>query len=125
MQVDAAPGLVPKSSVKAIKGRANPTSPTKKASMMDPQNLAKVATRAMPRSPSKGPDTPVLHEAAAVFSTASPHSPGVRTGSPAASSKDVDEIQDGRWCAPRRCSCCWASAKASGSGSPPEHLHGH
>ncbi|DBA75781.1 TPA: hypothetical protein ACH3X1_010192 [Trebouxia sp. C0004] len=117
-EVDTAPGLLPNSLVKAIKGRASPTSPTKKASRLEPQTPAKVATRAMSRSPSKGPHTPVSREAVAIFSRASTHSPGVRASSPTGYSQDVDEIQDGRWCEPRRCSCCWASTKASGTGAP-------
>ncbi len=125
MQVDAIPVLVPNSPVKATKGRATPSSPTEKASRLEPQNPARLPTRAVPRSPSKGPHTPEAREAATVFNRASPHSPGVRASSPTTSSRDVNEIQDGRVCEPRRCSCCWASTKASGSGSPPQHLPGH
>ena len=119
--MDGAPGLVPNSRVSATKDGEGSSSPTKKASRLEPQIPAKLPSRAMPRSPSQGPHTPALHEAVAVFSRASPHSPGVRASSPTASCKDLSEIQDGRWCAPRRCSCCWASTKASGSGSPLEH----
>ena len=125
VQVEAAPGLVPNSLVSASKGRAASSSPTKKASKLEPQPPAKVVTRAMPRSPSKGPHTPALHEAATIFSRASAHSPAVRVSSPTAPSKGMDELQDGKWCEPRRCSCCWASTKASGSGSPLQHLPGH
>ena len=85
VQVDAIPVLVPNSPVKATKGRASPSSPTKKASRQEPQNPAKVSTRAVPRSPSKGPHTPAVHEAATVFSRASAHSPGVRTSGPTVS----------------------------------------
>ncbi len=108
MQVSAAEGLMRNSPVKATKGRSGPTSPTKKARMLERQNPAKVVTRAVPRSPSKGPHTPALHEAATVFSRASAHSPGVRTSGPTVSPKGMDEVQDGKWCEPRRFSCCWA-----------------
>ncbi len=123
--MDAAPGPVPNGPVKAIKGRVSPTSPTKKANRLEPQTPAKLATRAMPRSPSNSPYSSASREAAAVFSRASPYSPRVRASSPTTSSKSVEEIQDGRWCEPRRCSCCWASTKASGSGSPLQRLPGH
>ncbi|KAL0023404.1 hypothetical protein WJX79_005927 [Trebouxia sp. C0005] len=115
-EVPAAEWLLRNSSDKAIKGRASPTSPTKMASRLERKPPAKLTTRAMPRSPSTGPHTPASREAATVFSRALPHSPGVRASSPTVPSKD--EIQDGRWCEPRRCSCCWASSKASGLGVP-------
>ncbi len=121
MQVDAPPGLVPNSPVKAIMGRGTPSSPTKKASRQEPQNPAKVATRAMPRSPSKSPYPSALYEPATVFNRQSPHCPAVRASSPTAFSKHLSGIQDGRMFGPRRCSCCWASTKASGSGSPLQH----
>lgn len=121
-QVPAAEWLLRNSSDKAIKGRASPTSPTKMASRLERKPPAKLTTRAMPRSPSTGPHTPASREAATVFSRALPHSPGVRASSPTVPSKD--EIQDGRWCEPRRCSCCWASSKASGLGSPLQHSPG-
>ncbi|KAA6424919.1 MAG: hypothetical protein FRX49_05093 [Trebouxia sp. A1-2] len=116
LPVPAAEWLLRNSSDKAIKGRASPTSPTKMASRLERKPPAKLTTRAMPRSPSTGPHTPASREAATVFSRALPHSPGVRASSPTVPSKD--EIQDGRWCEPRRCSCCWASSKASGLGVP-------
>jgi len=125
MQVPAAQGLMCNSPVNITKGRADSSSPTKKASRLEPKPPAKLTTRAVPGSPAKGPHTLAQCEAATVFSRASPHSPAVRVSSLAASSKDVDELQDGKWCEPRRCSCCWASTKASGSGSPLQHLLGH
>ncbi|DBA75775.1 TPA: hypothetical protein ACH3X1_010187 [Trebouxia sp. C0004] len=120
-EVDVAPGLLPNGPVKAIKARAtSPTSPTKKASRLEPQPHAKLATRTMPCSPSRSPRLPASCDAAAVYSRASLLSSGVRASSPTALSKHESEIQDGRWCEPRRCSCCWASTKASGSDIAPD-----
>ena len=125
MQVPLAEGLICNSPVRASKGRAMPSSPTKKASRQGAEPPAKLTLRAMPRSPANGPHTPAQCEAATVFNRASPHSPAVGASSPTTSSKGMDEPQDGRLCEPRRCSCCWAFTKASGTGSPLQHLSGH
>ena len=113
-----AEGLIRNSPVKASKGRAMPSSPMKTASRQEPEPPAKFIPRAMPCSPAKGPHTPETYETVTVFSRASAHSPAVRASSPTTSSKGMDETQDGRLCEPRRCSCCWAFTKASGTGSP-------
>ena len=109
-----------KTSVHPPLGRVNFGTPALQAHKLEPQTPSKAARRVAPGSPVQEPDRAAPGSHASGVSRAPPSSPGAKLTSPGSPSENGSEIQDGRLCDPKRCSCCWASSKANGTGS---HLH--
>ena len=95
-------------------GRVNTGAPALLADKLEPDTPSQAATRAVSGSPVEDPDRAEASSSVRGVTRAPPSSPG----SPCV---DESEIQDGRWCNPKRCSCCWASSKAKGTGDPSPH----
>ena len=87
----AGPGL--NNPLKTLRARAAPRRPAHTAVKMEPDTPFKITTRAVPRSPCSG------------------------ANSPADSQESDGNIQDGRHCEPRRCSCCWTTTKRNSTGT--------
>ena len=113
--------LLPKSPVKPALDRTDSSPEAQEALQLEPQTPVKAATRADPGSPVEDPDRAASGSSAGHFSRAPPSGPGPGLTSPGSPSDDRMEIQDGRWCSPRRCSCCWATIKAKGTGDLSLH----
>ena len=99
-------------------GRVNTGAPASLADKLEPDTPSQAATRAVSGNPVEDPVRAASGSPARGVSRAPPSSPG----SP---SVDEREIQDGQWCNPKRCSCCWATGKAKGTGDPSTHCMLH
>ena len=95
-------------------GSVNTGAPALLADKLEPDTPSQAATRAVSGSPVEDP----VRAASGSPARGVPRAPPSSSGSP---SVDESEIQDGRWCNPKRCSCCWASGKAKGTGDPSPH----
>ena len=102
-------------------GRVNTGAPASLTDKLGPVTPVRAATRAVPGSPVQEPDRAAPGIPARDFSRAPPSGPGPRLTSPGSPSVSETDIQDGQWCNPKRCSCCWATSKAKGTGDPSPH----
>ena len=105
--------------------RTDSSPQAQEALKLEPQTPVKAATRADPGSPVEDPDMAASGTSAGHFSRAPPSGLGPGLTSPGSPSEDRREIQDGRWCSPKRCSCCWATGKAKGTGDLSPHCRLH
>ena len=105
--------------------RTDSSPQAQEALKLEPQTPVKAATRADLGSLVEDPDRAASGSSAGHFSRAPPSGLGPGLTSPGSPSENRMEIQDGRWCSPKHCSCCWATGKAKGTGDLSPHCMLH